>query len=218
MAWSMSNASPARTSPITIRSGRIRSALRTRSRWVTWPSPSILAGRVSKRMTCGRRIWSSAGSSMVITRSVSGMKDDKTFSSVVLPAPVPPETTIFSRIWTHASSKSAISAASVPKRIRSSTLYGSWENLRMVIAGLSIASGGMMAFTREPSGRRASTMGELSSMRRLSGATTFSMMRKMCAESLNRFSLKYRTPPRSKYTWSGRLTITSDTVGSSSSV
>ena len=34
MAWSMSSASAPRTSPTMMRSGRMRSALRTRSRWV----------------------------------------------------------------------------------------------------------------------------------------------------------------------------------------
>ena len=44
MACSMSSASPPRTSPTMIRSGRMRSALRTRSRTVTSPRPSTLAG------------------------------------------------------------------------------------------------------------------------------------------------------------------------------
>ena len=39
MAWSMSRASPPRTSPTTMRSGRIRRVLRTRSRIVIWPLP-----------------------------------------------------------------------------------------------------------------------------------------------------------------------------------
>ena len=44
MACSMSSAAPSRTSPTTMRSGRIRSELRTRSRTVTWPRPSMLGG------------------------------------------------------------------------------------------------------------------------------------------------------------------------------
>ena len=48
MAWSMSRASPPRHSPTTIRSGRIRRALRTRSRMRTSPCPSELAGRDSE--------------------------------------------------------------------------------------------------------------------------------------------------------------------------
>ena len=41
----MSSASPPRTSPTTMRSGRIRSAVRTRSRTVTAPAPSAFGGR-----------------------------------------------------------------------------------------------------------------------------------------------------------------------------
>ena len=47
----------------------------------------------------------------------------------------------------------------VPNETRSSASYGSAANLRMVSVGPSIASGGMMALTRLPSGRRASTIG-----------------------------------------------------------
>ena len=41
IACSMSSAAPSRTSPMTMRSGRIRSELRTRSRTVTCPRPSM---------------------------------------------------------------------------------------------------------------------------------------------------------------------------------
>ena len=37
---------------------------------------------------------------MVTMRSVGGMKDDRMFSSVVLPAPVPPEMRMLSRAFT----------------------------------------------------------------------------------------------------------------------
>ena len=45
IACSMSSASPPRTSPTTMRSGRMRRLLRTRSRCVTSPRPSMLGGR-----------------------------------------------------------------------------------------------------------------------------------------------------------------------------
>ena len=48
-------------------------------------------------------------------------------------------------------------------------------NFRMVMQGPLRASGGMMAFTRLPSLRRASTRGLDSSMRRPMGATMRSM-------------------------------------------
>ena len=47
IACIMSKASGPRTSPTMIRSGRMRSALRTRSRWAICPWPSMLGGRVS---------------------------------------------------------------------------------------------------------------------------------------------------------------------------
>src|SRR4030043_422121 len=61
---------------------------------------------------------------------------------------------------------SAMSSVMAPKPTKSSTFMGSRANLRMERAGPSRARGGMMALTREPSGSRASTMGEDSSMRR----------------------------------------------------
>ncbi len=73
IACSMSRASPPRHSPTMIRSGRMRRALRTRSRMVTSPSPSMLAGRVSMRTTCGCCNFNSAESSMVATRSFPGI-------------------------------------------------------------------------------------------------------------------------------------------------
>src|SRR6266567_662652 len=51
IACSRSKASAPRTSPTMIRSGRMRRQLRTRSRMVTWPSPSRFGGRVSSRTT-----------------------------------------------------------------------------------------------------------------------------------------------------------------------
>jgi hypothetical protein len=62
----------ARHSPTTMRSGRMRRALRTRSRMVMAPRPSMLGGRASSgsRGLVVRR--SSAASSMVTMRSSSG--------------------------------------------------------------------------------------------------------------------------------------------------
>ena len=109
IAWSMSSVSPARHSPMMMRSGRIRRALRTRSRVVMAPLPSIFGGRVSSRTTCSCCICNSAASSIVITRSSLGMKLESVFKSVVLPQPVPPEITMFSRALIDASISIAIS-------------------------------------------------------------------------------------------------------------
>ncbi|MCY1373707.1 hypothetical protein D9M69_609970 [compost metagenome] len=60
--------------------------------------------------------------------------------------------------------------------IRSLMVSGTTANRRIESTGPSRASGGMMAFTREPSGRRASTMGLDSSTRRPMRETILSMI------------------------------------------
>ena len=62
-------------------------------------------------------------------------------------------------------------------------------NLRIVISGPLSESGGMTALTRLPSGRRASTIGDDSSMRRPTWATILLMIRRRCDSSLKRTSL-----------------------------
>ena len=98
IAWSMSSASAPRTSPTTMRSGRIRRLLITRLRWVISPLPSMLAGRVSSRTTWP---WLELELGRVLDGDdalrLSGMKLDITLSRVVLPAPVPPEMSTLSR-------------------------------------------------------------------------------------------------------------------------
>ena len=68
-------------------------------------------------------------------------------------------------------------------------MYGSLENFRIVRNGPPIASGCTTAFTREPSGRRASTIGVASSMRRPTWLTILSIMRRRCASSTNSTSV-----------------------------
>ena len=67
----------------------------------------------------------------------------------------------------------------------------------MVRAAPSTASGGMMAFTREPSGRRASTMGEASSMRRPTLAVMRSITRRSASSEGKRARVRCRRPSRS---------------------
>ena len=55
----------------------------------------------------------------------------------------------------------------------------------------------MIAFTRLPSGRRASTIGEDSSMRRPICETILLMMRRRCDSSVKRTVVSYSFPPRS---------------------
>jgi hypothetical protein len=63
--------------------------------------------------------------------------------------------------------------------------------------GPSIASGGMMAFTREPSGSRASTIGLDSSMRRPTRETILSMIFIRWSSSLKLTSVASSRPRRS---------------------
>ena len=96
IAWSMSSASAPRTSPTMMRSGRIRSALRTqvaRHDLALALDVGAAGSRAGRRAAAARR--SSAASSMVTMRSLSGIIADSTLSSVVLPLPVPPLTRMF---------------------------------------------------------------------------------------------------------------------------
>ncbi|CAB4965469.1 unannotated protein [freshwater metagenome] len=166
MACNMSIASPERTSPTTMRSGLMRSALRTRSRMEASPAPSAFAGRHSSR-----KIWrpgsrSSAASSIVTTRSSAGMNAATALSNVVFPAPAPPLTMMLHRDCTAHSSNFA-----TPGEQTSGNWIVRAPNLRMVSSGPSTESGGTTPLTREPSGSRASTIGDVRSMRKPSGAT-----------------------------------------------
>ena len=135
IAWSMSRVSAPRTSPTMIRSGRMRSAFRTSSRMRTSPWPSMFGGRASSVITCSCWSWSSAASSIVTMRSSPGMKAETAFSVVVLPVPVPPEMRTLSFPRTHAARNWADFAVSVSNAIRSSIVYGSRENFRIVSVG-----------------------------------------------------------------------------------
>ena len=167
IACSMSNASPPRTSPMMMRSGRMRSALRTRSRWVISPRPSRLAGRVSRRTTCGCCNCSSAASSTVTTRS---------------PAIDQPRHRVHQRRLAGAGAarddhvqpclrgdlQHARDRQRSARRIRSAwrSRCSCLPNLRIEMYGPSSASGGNTMLTREPSFSRASTIGLDSSIRR----------------------------------------------------
>ena len=180
IACSMSKASPERISPRMTRSGRMRSAFFTRSRWLTSPRPSMLDGRVSRRTTWLCCNCSSAESSIVTTRSWLPIDADSALSMVVLPEPVPPETITLRRLATTAFSIVAQSTVIEPYSTSLSMLVRLGGNLRMERHGPSMASGGMIALMRLPSGRRASTIGELSSTRRPTFETILPMMRSRC--------------------------------------
>ena len=203
MACSMSRASPLRTSPTMIRSGRIRRALTTRSRAVISPRPSMFGGRVSIRTTCSWSRISSAESSMVTIRSRSGMASARAPSKVDLPEPVPPEISTFLRPRTTASRKSWMSEENIPSCIRSLRRKRWRPKRRIDSVGASIVTGGSVALTRLPSGSRASTIGELSSIRRPTRAAIRWMIRTRWSASRKRTSVFSRRPNRSTYTCCG---------------
>jgi len=90
---------------------------------------------------------------MVMIRSSSPMQLDRTLSSVVLPDPVPPHTTMFSRACTQAVRKSATGGVSEPNLTKSSIVRRLLLNFRMVMHGPAMEIGGMTTFTREAVGK-----------------------------------------------------------------
>src|SRR5438132_973288 len=87
----------------------------------------------------------------------------------------------------------------------------------MDMVGPSRARGGMMALTRLPSGKRASTIGDVSSTRRPTFDTIRSMICSRWSLSRNLTSLFSILPRRSTYTFCGPLIRMSLMVGSLSS-
>ena len=114
-----------------------------------------------------------------------------------MPEPVPPATMMFLRMITQAFMNSAALCVHVSKRMKSSTVNVRLANLRMVTVGPVRERGGMIAFTRLPSARRASTYGCDSSIRRPMGETMRSMMAITLASSRNWRSVSWILPPRS---------------------
>src|SRR5436309_16134035 len=98
-------------------------------------------------------------------RSSFGMNADIALRVVVLPVPVPPEMRTLSFPFTQAARNWAAFGEIDPNEIRTFIVYGSRENFGIVSVGPLSASGGMIALTREPSGRRRSASGDASSAR-----------------------------------------------------
>ncbi len=112
---------------------------------------------------------------------------------------------------TQAARKVPAAGVSAPNEARSASVYGSRENFRIVSVGPRSDSGGMIALTRLPSGRRASTIGEDSSTRRPTCETMRSMIRSTCASSVKLTFARSIRPLRSMYTSSAPLTMISVT-------
>ena len=95
-----------------------------------------------------------------------------------MPDPVPPEMSMFSWAWMQFWRNAAASCERVPISTNSARAKRFCANFRIVSSGPESESGGMIAFTRDPSGRRASTSGDDSSMRRPIWPTIFVMIRR----------------------------------------
>jgi hypothetical protein len=111
----------------------------------------------------------------VASRDLAGTAAESALSSVVLPAPVPPEITTLSFARTSARNRVTVSAST-------DFISHSWSSVnsrgkrRIVSVGPFSASGGMITLTRSPVGRRASTIGLDSSTRRLTWETMRSIV------------------------------------------
>ena len=101
---------------------------------------------------------------------------------------------MFSRPTTQASMKRAKVEVKVPLVTRSSTSSGSLANFRTVRNGPPMARGWITALIREPSGRRASTMGDDSSTRRLTSPTILSMTRRRWVSSMKEVGVRSILP------------------------
>ena len=123
---------------------------------------------------------------------------------------------MLSRARTARSRNSSVWVEIVPSGTMSASPSRALLNLRIVTSGPLSDSGGMIAFTRLPSGRRASTIGEDSSMRRPTCATILLMIRRRCDSSLKRTEVWDSRPARSTQTSKGPLTMISETVSSAS--
>jgi hypothetical protein len=103
--------------------------------------------------------------------------------------------TMFFLPLTHPRRKVAACGVSAPPATRSSIVSGSREKRRIVMHGPLIASGGITAFTREPSASRASTIGELRSTRRLMGLRIRSRICSPTRSLTNVFPVSSSAPP-----------------------
>jgi hypothetical protein len=134
---------------------------------------------------------------MVTTRSDSGMERERMLRRVVFPEPVPPVISMFRRARMAPPRNCTIGSVIEPSSRRFSIERALRRKRRMERIGPSIAAGGMIAFTREPSGKRASTRGVDSSMRRPTREMIRSMIRRRCASSRNWTSVISSLPRRS---------------------
>ena len=213
-AISRSRLSSCRTSPTTIRDGRIRSASLTSRRSLISPVPSRLGWRHCMPTTSGNGTFSSKTSSQVTTRSPDGIAAVRQLSSVVLPAWVPPATRMLRPADTAASRNAAHCAVIVPRDTRSSRWVARTTNLRMFTDQCARVMSGIATCSRDPSGSIASTNGVDRSTRRPEDFSIFST-RSRTSSAVRIVVVSSCTPRRAMNTLVGSLIQISSTVGSS---
>ena len=192
IAWIMSSASPARHSPTTMRSGRMCSALRRRSRMVISPWPSRLRGtRLERHHVCLAELQLGRildGDDALVLGDERG---DDVEGRGLARACAPREEYVEARLDADSQELEHLGRGRAePDEVLHREASG---DLRTVMTGPTRESGLMMAFTREPSGRRASTLGLDSSICRPSGVMMRSMMLSTCSSSrkvMSTFSMR----------------------------
>ena len=117
-----------------------------------------------------------------------------------MPLPVPPEISMLTSALDRPASTSPISGVRLWLAMRLSICSGTAAKRRIDITGPSSASGGMITFTREPSGRRASAIGLDSSTRRPTRETILSMIFIRWLSSTKLTFVVSSRPRRSTYT------------------
>ena len=154
-AASSSRTSAPRTSPTTSRSGRIRSACRTRSTRVTAPTPSTLAPDPAAGPRAGARGRARARPRRRRSARSAGHSAIRAASTVVFPAPVPPVTTSETRAATSSAAGSRRSGVTAPSRTSASTPPGRCRANRRLRCGPPSASGRQHGVESDTTGQHA---------------------------------------------------------------
>ena len=195
IACSMSNASSPRTSPMMMRSGRMRSALRSRSRCVTCAlafqvlRPGLQPDDVRLLQLQFGGVLDADDALVVVDQLAHGVEQrGLARAGAARDQHVQPAARGDAEQPRHARRSSCRSRPSPSRSSR-------WrENLRIEMHGLSIASGGKMTLTRLPSGSLASTIGLDSSIRRPTRAAIFCAIEAMCSASRKRIAVRSSLP------------------------
>ena len=107
---------------------------------------------------------------------------------------------MFSRCSTEVASTSLPSEETAPASSSASRSATAFTNLRIATTGPSTDAGGIIAWSLEPSSRRASTAGEALSIRSPSGAIRRRTIEMTSSSLRNATSVLSRFPPRSTHT------------------